>query len=93
MSWMTSFCNSSSPALAIQAQERLLKHFLKRSTFEVRTSGGHELNYVVIQRAKESPRPHVPQQPRKERTLIMMHGFGTGLGLFYGKKSFLLHKK
>jgi hypothetical protein len=89
MHWATSFCQNTSPVLAIQAQEKLLRYFLKRSTFEVRSSSNHELNYVVIKRNQDYPKAHLhaaqTNHNKKERTLIMMHGFGTGLGLFYGK--------
>ena len=90
MNWATSSCHNTSPVLAIQAQDRLLRYFLKRSTFEVRSSSNHELNYVVIKRNRDYPKAHLQashNHNKKEKTLILMHGFGTGLGLFYGKYS------
>lgn len=83
---MFSWMQASSPYLAIQAQEKLLKHFLKRSTFEVRSVPTNGMNYVVIrnkQKAIASDGPGGEQSPK--RTLVMMHGYGAGLGFFYGK--------
>jgi hypothetical protein len=86
MNWVTSFCsNNASPALSLLAQDSMLKHFLKRSTYEVKASANHELNYVVFQRSKQFPTAHLRKSPsEKERTLVLMHGFGLGLGFFYG---------
>jgi hypothetical protein len=86
MNWVTSFCSSNaSPALSLLAQDSMLKHFLKRSTFEVKASTNHELNYVVFQRSKQFPTAHLRKSSsEKERTLVLMHGFGLGLGFFYG---------
>jgi cardiolipin-specific phospholipase len=81
---MFSWMQASSPYLAIQAQEKLLKHFLKRSTFEVRSVPTNGMNYVVIrnkQKAIASDGPGEEQGPK--RTLVMMHGYGAGLGFFY----------
>jgi hypothetical protein len=86
MNWVTAFCsNNASPALSLLAQDSMLKHFLKRSTFEVKASVNHELNYVVFERSKQFPTAHLRKSPlEKERTLVLMHGFGLGLGFFYG---------
>lgn len=85
--WITSFsAANNSGALALVAQERLLKHFLKSSTFEVKASAGHELNYVILRRSKQYPVAHLQKRGEKEKTLILMHGFGLGLGFFYGEQ-------
>ena len=87
MSWFTSALPS--PALAISAQDRLLRYFIRRSTFEVRSSSNHELNYIVIRKHNPYPKNHIVEINKhykpKEKTLVLMHGFGLGLGCFYGK--------
>jgi hypothetical protein len=80
----------TSPILALQSQERLLQHFLRRSSFEVKTTPSQELNYVVIKTKSKSIRvkPNMRSIERSvaaPRTLVLMHGFGLGLGFFYGK--------
>lgn len=87
-------CSSTSPALALLAQDKLLRHFLKRTTFEVRNSPAHELNYVVLKAKNRSNQVDSVYQkqstPRIPKTLVLMHGYGSGLGFFHGTKySFL----
>lgn len=88
MNWLFN-SGTSSPALALIAQEKLLKHFLKRSVFDVRNSRNLELNYVVIHK-KPATKDHLSVNnynsvKPKAKTLVLMHGFGLGLGFFYGE--------
>lgn len=84
---MFSFLQAASPYLALQAQEKLLAHFLKRSTFEVRNVATNGMNYVVIQnKQKAILNNHPGRAQTAKKTLVMMHGYGAGLGFFYGKK-------
>lgn len=82
------FSISTSPALAALAQDKLLRHFLKRTTFEVRSSPAHELNYVVLKAKNRSNQVDSVYQtqtvPRIPKTLVLMHGYGSGLGFFHG---------
>jgi hypothetical protein len=59
------------------SQQRLLKHYVK-SNCETRST--KKLNYVVVDTgSKWKP------WERKEKVLVLMHGFGLGLGFFYGE--------
>eukprot|EP01033_Poteriospumella_lacustris_P010279 gene10279-7301_t len=81
---MFSFLQAASPYLALQAQEKLLAHFLKRSTFEVRNVATNGMNYVVIQnKQKAILNNHPGRAQTAKKTLVMMHGYGAGLGFFY----------
>eukprot|EP01031_Cornospumella_fuschlensis_P045980 gene45980-56271_t len=80
------FGNSAHPALALLAQDRLLKHFLRSSQFEVKQTPKNGLNYVTIWNSKHlSPK-------KSARTLVLMHGFGLGLGFFYDNYDALSQK-
>ncbi|KAJ1429060.1 Alpha/Beta hydrolase protein [Ochromonadaceae sp. CCMP2298] len=70
MSWVP-----TSSALALMSQQRLLKHYVK-SNCEQRST--NKLNYVVVNTGSKW-KPY----ERKEKVLILMHGFGLGLGFFY----------
>jgi hypothetical protein len=76
MSWYV----PTSQALALLAQNRLLKHYVK-SNYEVKSF--NSLNYVVIH-GDNKYKHHALVQNKKEKVLILMHGFGLGLGFFYG---------
>lgn len=79
MSWYV----PTSQALGLLAQNKLLKYYLK-SSFEVKSS--HALNYVVFKgQAAEKRQNSVQAWKKKEKVLVLMHGFGLGLGFFYGK--------
>lgn len=74
--------------LALQAQDRLLRHFLKRSVYDVRMVPTNGMNYVVIknkQKAILNAHPGRVQNVKHKKTLVLMHGYGAGLGFFYGK--------
>lgn len=64
--------------MAFKAQDVLLKYFLRSSVFERKDTVKYGLNYVQITRNNKS-------MVKRPRTLILMHGFGLGLGFFYGK--------
>lgn len=72
--------NSTNPALALLSQERILKHFVKRCNIEV--GHHHELNYVVFTRKYVDE--NKPKNAEK-KTLVLMHGYGLGLGYFFSK--------
>jgi hypothetical protein len=78
--------SSTSALLALQAQDKLLKHFLRGTTFEVKSLPSNGMNYVVIKKQN-----HQQSSNSKPRTLVLMHGYGLGLGFFYGKSSNLLN--
>ena len=72
----------TSQAAALLAQRRLLKHFV-RHDHEVKTS--HGINYVVVK-----GNLHVkPYDADTEKVLVLMHGYGLGLGLFYENINYL----
>ncbi len=71
MNWIT----PTSQALGLAAQSRLLKHFVK-TPLEVKSTG--TLNYIDI-------RVRTPKY-RQEKVLVLMHGYGSGLGFFFGNK-------
>jgi hypothetical protein len=71
MSWFV----PTSPTLGLSAQHALLTHFVK-TPFEVKSTSN--LNYVEFRSAREST-------GSDERVLILMHGYGSGLGFFFGK--------
>lgn len=73
MSWMT----PTSQVLGLAAQNKLLKHFV-RTPFEVKSC--NSLNYVEFKTRGGLKPPH-----RSERVLVLMHGYGSGLGFFFGK--------
>ncbi len=75
MNWIT----PTSQALGLAAQNRLLKHFVK-TPFEVKVSN-NSLNYIDI-------RVNKPKY-RQERVLVLMHGYASGLGYFFGNFLFL----
>lgn len=75
---------SVSPAMAFMAQDRLLQCFLKRSIFEKHTTYKYGVNYVQI-RSKERQQQQVLDKKDKKPTLVLLHGYGLGLGFFYGK--------
>ena len=70
---MASWFAPTSQALGLAAQNRLLKHFVK-APFEVKAT--KTLNFIQI-------RTNEPKY-RKERILVLMHGYGSGLGFFFG---------
>jgi hypothetical protein len=74
MNWIT----PTSQALGLAAQSKLLKHFVKTPLTVKATSS---LNYIEI----------VVNKPkhREERVLVLMHGYGSGLGFFFGELSFI----
>lgn len=76
---MTSWFTPTTQALGLLAQNRLLKYYVS-SPYEVKSSAA--LNYVVV-KGKEKQGDLQPWK-RKEKVLVLMHGFGLGLGLFYG---------
>jgi cardiolipin-specific phospholipase len=81
---MFAWRQGSSPYLALQAQEKLLQHFLKRCTYEVRSVPTNGMNYVVIQNKQKAILNNHPGRVQgSKKTLVMMHGYGAGLGFFY----------
>ena len=77
MSWFT----PTSQALGLVAQNKLLKYYV-RSTYEVKSSKA--LNYIVVKGNTELKENSIKPWKRKEKVLVLMHGFGLGLGMFYG---------
>jgi hypothetical protein len=79
MSWYI----PTSQALGLVAQNKLLKYYL-RSSCEAKTSSA--LNYIIVKRkAAEKRENSVQAWKKKEKVLVLMHGYGLGLGFFYGK--------
>lgn len=54
--------------------------FINSANYEVKSSTD-ALNYVVFRKGSRSRLLH---SPNKERTLVLTHGFGLGLGFFFG---------
>jgi hypothetical protein len=75
MSWFA----PTNQELGLAAQHALLKHFLK-TEFEVKSTSF--LNYVEF-KVNEKP------NDREERILVLTHGYGSGLGFFFGKSNFI----
>ena len=73
MSWIS----PTSQVLGLAAQNKLLKHFV-RTPFEVKSC--NSLNYVEFKTRGGLKPPN-----RDERVLVLMHGYGSGLGFFFGK--------
>ena len=76
----------TSQVLLLSAQERLLRHFCGRAvTIESRRSAGG-LNYIVVtarpRNEKAPPAPVASGEP-PTKTLLLVHGFGSGLGFFF----------
>jgi pimeloyl-ACP methyl ester carboxylesterase len=77
-------CPSTSHEKSLAAQERVLRHFLRRSTFEIKRTPKHGVNYVVIRRSDREQR-----LPMERQTLVLVHGYAMGLGFFLSE--LLLH--
>eukprot|EP01036_Dinobryon_divergens_P029512 gene29512-38616_t len=58
----------------------------ERSTYEVKTSS-KSVNYVEFRRSSDAIRYH---GTRKEKVLVVAHGFGLGLGFFFDNYDHLL---
>lgn len=71
--------------LALFAQNKLLHHFIKNK-FEVLEA--NSLNYVVVYNKDYSLDRQFGK--KNDRTLVLMHGFGLGLGFFFGKYVYFL---
>ena len=82
MSLLNSWFTPTTQALGLLAQNKLLKRYV-RSPFEVKSSAA--LNYIVV-KGKAKTDDKIQPWNRKERVLVLMHGFGLGLGFFYGEK-------
>ena len=74
----------TSEELCLSAQDKLLKYYI-RSPFEIKQTAS--LNYVIVKGVvKEN---EIQTNGREERVLVLMHGYGLGLGFFYGKCGFV----
>lgn len=71
MSWFY----PTTPELGLAAQVSLLTHFVK-TPFEAKSTSS--LNYVEFKSTREI-------ENREERILILTHGYGSGLGFFFGE--------
>jgi hypothetical protein len=60
---------------ALLSQNRLLQHFVKKS---FKAGWVNQLNFVDFRKNSG------PQSVNNENTLVLMHGFGLGLGFFFG---------
>jgi hypothetical protein len=87
----TGFLNSlsqlfipTSPKLLHLAQRSILERFvtvpIEHKKFLL--NSGHYLNYIDIKKPKYSENDNNQQQ--RKPTLVLMHGFGSGLGMFFG---------
>ena len=63
--------NNSSRSALLEAQENLLQHFVRAPL----TSSENVLNYI-------DSSIH-PRKPEHAKTVVMAHGFGSGLGFFF----------
>ena len=73
-------CPYTSHAEGLMAQEKVLRHFLRRSNFQIKSTPLHGINYVTIQRTDRDLRPEA-----QRRTLFLVHGYAMGLGFFLSK--------
>jgi hypothetical protein len=79
MSWFV----PTSQAMGLVAQNKLLKYYV-RTNFQIKNA--HALNYIVVKGNARDKEPGAVQPwKRKEKVLVLMHGFGLGLGFFYGE--------
>eukprot|EP01039_Chlorochromonas_danica_P006905 gene6905-7630_t len=83
--------SSVSPAMAFLAQDRLLQCFLKGSIFEKHTTYKYGVNYVQIRSKDSQQRQVVVDRKNKKPTLVLLHGYGLGLGFFYDNYDHLAH--
>jgi len=76
----------TSQVLLLSAQTRLLQHFCGGAVLiESRRSKGG-INYVVV--TSKSAKAKAAQS-EAEKTLLLVHGFGSGLGFFFANYSYL----
>jgi cardiolipin-specific phospholipase len=80
----------SSDKLLLAAQKKLLAHFVRTPLHQARLKlpkSGHSINYVDTHGKDASParekQSNAPPVAPAQRTLLLMHGFGSGLGFFF----------
>ena len=86
--WLRSFYIPTSPNQLLESQRKLLQQFVKRPVEHKKfvLSSGDYLNYVDVKgNSSSSTSSHQQSKP----TLILMHGYGSGLGMFFGEQSYL----
>ena len=101
--WLRSFYIPTSPTLLLETQKDMFKKFVRQPVEHKRfvLPSGDYLNYIEMLGSQTSAggiaaasRNHpgaIPDPPQpKKPTLILMHGYGSGLGMFFGKLTFLL---
>lgn len=91
--WLRSFYIPTNPTLLLDAQKEMFKKFVRQPVEHKRfvLPSGDYLNYIEMLGSSGIPvasRNHpgtIPDtsQPKKP-TLILMHGYGSGLGMFFG---------
>lgn len=93
--WLRSFYIPTSPNLLLETQKNMFQKFVRRPVEHKKfiLSSGDYLNYVDIRASNSSTNPSrnhpgsIPEQHKPNKpTLILMHGYGSGLGMFFGKK-------
>lgn len=76
----------TSPGALLTAQNALLSYFVKSDVraSQLRLSAHKHINYIELSKKK------VGDKNQSERTLVLMHGLGCGLGFFFSNYDHLL---
>ena len=78
-----------------QAQDKLLQKFVRASFTKQSVSGVHSVEFTVVGSTPGADDDVDPQQRRRGggETVILAHGFGSGLGFFYNNVDLLLQQE
>jgi hypothetical protein len=73
----------TSPALLLSSQKRIFETFVKVPVThkQYRLRNGEFINYVEIDRGVQEP-------GAENKTLVLTHGYASGLGFFFGNSFF-----
>ena len=76
---------------ALAAQNRLLRHFVQNPVLSNDSQyQSSSLNFIEFRRASDDSL--LNENKRPVRTLVLMHGFGLGLGFFFRNFDTLVNK-
>ena len=93
--WFRSFYIPTSPNMLLTSQKNIFNKFVQQPVQHKRyvLSSGDYLNYIdmkgvhqsVPSAARNHPGAVINQSGNKKPTLILMHGYGSGLAMFFGE--------